>query len=121
MFILINIFANEHVSITMTKFQHVILTMIFGYFGTLCPLCSDYHLFSELKKVLRGNRFGSSEEVINEAEAYFEGKYNSFYKDSIENLEKRWNEFIATKGDYIDNKENFSQKNCFLLHRPRTF
>ena len=35
---------------------------------------SNYYLFSELKKMLRGNRFGSDEKVITETEAYFEGK-----------------------------------------------
>ena len=35
---------------------------------------SDYWLFTDLKKMLRGKRFGSNEEVIAETEAYFEAK-----------------------------------------------
>ena len=35
---------------------------------------SDYWFFADLKKMLRGNRFGSNEEVIAETEAYFESK-----------------------------------------------
>ena len=41
------------------------------------PAPSKHHLFSELKKKIRGNKFGSDEEVIVETEAYFEGKYKS--------------------------------------------
>ena len=34
-------------------------------------------------------------EVISETEAYFESKDESFYKNGIEILEKRWNECIT--------------------------
>ena len=35
---------------------------------------SDYWLFSDLKKMPQGKRFGCNEEVIAETEAYFESK-----------------------------------------------
>ena len=35
-------------------------------------------------------------------EAYFEREDESFYKRSIENLEKRWNEVITLEGNYVD-------------------
>lgn len=70
------------------------------YSPDLAP--SDYWLFSDLKKTLRGKRYGTDEEVIAETEAYFEGKDKSFYKSGIERLEKRWNDCIASKGDYFD-------------------
>ena len=63
---------------------------------------SDYWLFADLKKMLQGKRFGWNEEVIAETEAYFEAKDKSFYKHSIEKLEKIWNDCIALEGDYID-------------------
>ena len=53
---------------------------------------SDYWLFAKLKKILRGKRFGSDEEVIAETEAYLEGLDKSFYTGGIEKLEKRWND-----------------------------
>ena len=62
----------------------------------------DYWLFTDLKKMLQGKRFGSNEEVIAETEAYFEAKDKSFYKHGIEKLEKRRNDCIALKGDCID-------------------
>lgn len=70
------------------------------YSPDLAP--SDYWLFADLKKMLQGKRFGSNEEVIAETEAYFEAKDNFFYKHGIEKLEKRWNDCITLKGDYID-------------------
>lgn len=70
------------------------------YSPDLAP--SDYWLFADLKKMLQGKRFGSNEEVIAETEAYFEAKDNFFYKHGIEKLEKRWNDCITLKGDYVD-------------------
>ena len=63
---------------------------------------SDFYLFANLKRLLQGKRLGSNEEVIAETEAYFEAKDKSFYKKGIEMLEKRWNECITLKGDYVD-------------------
>ena len=51
--------------------------------------------------MLQGKRFGFNEEVIVEAEAYFEAKVKSFFKKGIEMLEKRWNECITLEGDYV--------------------
>ena len=63
---------------------------------------SDYWLFSDLKKILQGKRFGSNEEVIAETEAYFESKDESFYKKDIEKLVKRFNECITLEENYVD-------------------
>ena len=48
------------------------------------------------------SRFGFNEEVIAEAEAYFESKDESFYEKGIEKLEKRWNECITLERNYVD-------------------
>ena len=45
---------------------------------------SDYWLFADLKRMLQGKRFSSSEEVILETEVYFEAKDKSFHKKGIE-------------------------------------
>ena len=63
---------------------------------------SDYWLFADLKRILRGKRLGFNEEVISETEAYFEAKYKSFFKKSIELLEKCWNQCITLKRDYVN-------------------
>ena len=62
----------------------------------------DYWLFADLKKMLQGKRFGSNEEVIAKTKTYFESKDGLFYKKGIEKFEKRWNECITLKGNYVD-------------------
>ena len=52
--------------------------------------------------MLQTKRFGSSEEVIAETEAYFEAKDELFYKIGIEMLEKRLHECITLEEDYVD-------------------
>ena len=54
------------------------------------------------EKMLQGKRFGSNEEVIPETEAYFESIDESFYENSIELLNKRWNKCITLEGNYVD-------------------
>ena len=70
------------------------------YSPDLAP--SDYWLFADLKEMLHGKRFGSYEEVISETEAYFEPKEKSFHQKELKLLEKRWNQCITQKGDYVD-------------------
>ena len=57
---------------------------------------------ADLNKMLQGKRFGYNKEVIVETKAYFENKDESYYKKSIEKLEKRSNECITLKGNYVD-------------------
>jgi len=52
--------------------------------------------------MLAGKKFPTNEEVFAETEAYFEAKDKSFYKSGIEMLERRWNDFVALDGDYVD-------------------
>ena len=44
---------------------------------------SDYWLFADLKKMLRGKRFGSNDEVIAETNAYFEGKEKNRFTKAV--------------------------------------
>ena len=67
------------------------------YSPDLAP--SDYWLFADLKRMLQGKRFGSSEEVISETEVYFEVKDKSFYKKGRKLLEKSWNQCITLERD----------------------
>ena len=52
--------------------------------------------------MFQGKKFDPNEEVIAKTEAYFESKDESFYKKSIEKLEKRWNECITLEGNYVE-------------------
>ena len=70
------------------------------YSPDLAP--SDYYLLADLKRMLRGKRFGFNEEEIVETEACFEANDESFYKKGIGMLEKRWNECITLEGEYVD-------------------
>ena len=63
---------------------------------------SDYWLFSDLKKMPQGKRYGSNEEVIAETEVYFESKDESFYKKGIQKLEKHCHECITPEGNYVE-------------------
>ena len=70
------------------------------YSPDLAP--NDYWLFTNLKRMLQGKRFGSNKEVISETEVYFEAEDKSFYKKGMEWLEKCWNQCISLEGDYVD-------------------
>ena len=75
------LFHQDHASCqesiaTMTKLHelHFKLLLHPPYSPDLAP--SDNWLFADLKRIFQGKRFGSSEEVILETEAYFEPKTN---------------------------------------------
>jgi len=57
------------------------------YSPDLAP--SDYYVFPNLKRWLQGKRFTSSEKIIAETEAYFEGLDVSYYRKGIEMLENQ--------------------------------
>ena len=76
---------------------------------------SNYWLFTDLKRILQGKRFGSNKEVILETEAYFEAKNKSFYKKGIELLEKHWNQCITLWGDYVDEWRQILSKSCCFI------
>ena len=88
------------------------------YSPNLAP--SDYWLFTDLKRMLQGKRFGFNEKMISETEAYFEAKDKSFYKKGIELLEMCWNQCITLEEDLI-NKVGFCLKVVVLLVRPWTY
>ena len=66
------------------------------------PAPSDYWLFAAPKRMFKGKRFDSNEEVISETEAYFEAKDRSLNKKGIELSEKFWNLCFTLEGDYVD-------------------
>lgn len=70
------------------------------YSPDLAP--SDFHLFPELKKFMRGKRFSSNEEVITAVEAYFADLPDSHFMDGIHRLEDRWSKCINVQGDYTE-------------------
>lgn len=62
---------------------------------------SDYFLFSNLKRHMRGKRFSSIEELKAEVIGYFEEKPQTWYAGGISKLPDRWSRVVALRGDYI--------------------
>ena len=62
---------------------------------------SDYHLFSNLKKYLRGKSFGSNNEAITTVEDYLNDLDSNFFCHGIESLRDRWQRVVASEGHYF--------------------
>ena len=62
---------------------------------------TDYHMFSHLKKFLRGKSFGSDDEVIATVETYLRDLDSGFFSTGIESLHDRWLHVVAIEGQYI--------------------
>lgn len=58
---------------------------------------SDYYLFADLKRMLQGRRFSSSEEMIAEIKVFFRVETNRIIKKGIEMLD--WTECITLDGN----------------------
>lgn len=63
---------------------------------------SDYYLFSNLKKDLRGRRFHDDNELQTAVMQHFEGKTADYFHKGIELLIDRCNKCIELSGDYIE-------------------
>jgi hypothetical protein len=61
----------------------------------------DYHLFSNLKKFLRGKNFSSDNEAIGTVEDYLNDLNSEFFCQGIERLRDRWQRVAASGGQYI--------------------
>jgi [histone H3]-lysine36 N-dimethyltransferase SETMAR len=62
---------------------------------------TDYHVFSNLKKFMRGKNFGSDDEAIQTVEDYLCGLDSDFFCQGIESLCDRWQRVVASEGQYI--------------------
>lgn len=70
------------------------------YSPDLAP--SDYFLFKNLKKELKGRRFKDDDEVKAAVLAYFEDKEESWFLNGIAALKQRYEKCIEVKGDYVE-------------------
>uniref|UniRef100_A0A8D2J316 Mos1 transposase HTH domain-containing protein n=1 Tax=Varanus komodoensis TaxID=61221 RepID=A0A8D2J316_VARKO len=70
------------------------------YSPDLAP--SDYYLFSNLKKDLRGKRFSDDEELKAAINAHFLDKEEGYFLHGIEKLISRCNKCIEVMGDYTE-------------------
>jgi hypothetical protein len=65
-------------------------------------MSADFDLFPELKKLLRGKRFRSTEEVSNEVTRLIRRINNEGVLTGIQDSPKRWTAVIKHNGDYIE-------------------
>lgn len=70
------------------------------YSPDLAP--SDFFLFPEMKKPLRGRRFDDREDAIFEVEQWFSSKAEDFYKEGLKQVKKRWQKCVTLQGDYVE-------------------
>ena len=66
---------------------------------------SDYFLFLNLKKDIRGRHFRSNKEVVAAVEEWFRDKDPGFFSSGLMALEHRWSRPIILEGDYIEKEE----------------
>ena len=64
-------------------------------------------------------RFDSKEEVLSETKTYLETKDKTFYNKRIKLLEKRWNQCITLKGDYVGKLSRILSKSCGFISSAR--
>lgn len=70
------------------------------YSPDLAP--SDYFLFPNLKKDLRGKHFSDDEELKAAINEHFSGQEEKYFLEGIEKLLSRTNKCIEMLGDYIE-------------------
>ena len=74
-----------------------------AYSPDLAP--SDFFLFPDLKKDIRGLHFQSDEEVVTAVEEWVNGKDPDFFSSGLMALEHRWSKCITLEGNYIEKEE----------------
>ena len=74
-----------------------------AYSPDLAP--SDFFLFQNLKKNIRGLHFRSDEEVVTAVEEWVNGKDPDFFSSGLMALEHRWSKCITLDGNYIEKEE----------------
>ena len=74
-----------------------------GFCSNLAP--SDYFLFPNLEKDIRGRHFRSNEEVVAAVEEWVRDKDPGFFSSGLIALEHRWSKCIILEGNYIEKEE----------------
>ena len=69
-----------------------------AYSPDLAP--SDFLLFPNLKKDIRGLHFRSDEEIVTAVEEWINGKDPDFFSSARMALEHRWSKYITLEGNY---------------------
>mgnify|MGYP003546937451 CR=1 FL=1 len=78
------------------------------YSPDLAP--SDYHLFSALKKPLRGHHFANLDEMKTAVSAWIAETPRIFFDNGIRKLTQRWEKCVKLNGDYIEKFDSDSDE-----------
>ena len=70
------------------------------YSPDLAP--SDYHLFAELKKPLRGVHFDALDEVKSAINRWIKYTPQKFFHEGLKKLIPRWQKCVELHGNYIE-------------------
>ncbi|XP_048238123.1 histone-lysine N-methyltransferase SETMAR-like [Haliotis rufescens] len=73
------------------------------YSTDLAP--SDYFLFPNLKKELRGRHFRSDDELMTAVEGWLHEQPHGFYHNGLLALTHHWTKCIDLNGDYVEKEE----------------
>ena len=72
---------------------------------------SDYFLFPNLKKDIRGHHFRSNEEVVAAVEEWVKDKDPGFFSSGLMALKHCWSKRILLEGNYVEKEKiNLTQK-----------
>jgi hypothetical protein len=63
---------------------------------------SDYYLFPNLKKHLKGRKFSSIEEATLAEDGWFAAQLKEFFMDVLKKLEQRSHKRVELKGEYVE-------------------
>ena len=63
----------------------------------------DYDLFNRIKRPLRGRRFGTRRQLIEETDKVIDSINRESRLVGMANLPNRWKEVVKRKGEYLDN------------------
>ena len=74
-----------------------------AYLPDLSP--SDFFLFPNLKKEIRGCHFRSDEEVVTAVEEWVNGKDPDFFSSGLMALEHHWCMCITQEDNYIEKRD----------------
>ena len=74
-----------------------------AYSPDLAP--SDFFLFPNLKRDIRGLHFRSDEEVVTAVEEWVNGKNPDIFSSGLKALEHRWSKCITLEGNYSEKEE----------------
>ena len=70
------------------------------YSPDLAP--SDYWLFADMKKNLRGRRFGSLSALGSDIYQYGEKTPTQSFRAAIRDLAKRWDRCVRLQGEFVE-------------------